>query len=207
MFNIIPLGDHCAIGSILQELKMRDKSFPFDWTAHYDSLNNSSIYTNIEIINKLENIENIDEIIDYYLGNAFENNLINSKTQLWFPHDAVNKSFTKNDVIQRYKRRFNRLLNSLNNNKNIFIITTRIFYIEEANFKILYNKIMNYNKDNIIIIISGTEHDYFNTNLYTNVIYKYIYYDKRLYYGYDTTHFRPAMKNFIDITLKKLLSL
>jgi hypothetical protein len=205
---IIPLGDHCAIAMILKELNMREKSYPFDWIAHYESLNNSSIYTIFEIINKLNSSPNIDEIIENYIGDAFTNNKINSKNQLWFPHDEINEkeNITVHDIFQKYRRRFERLLDSLNHNKNIFIIVTRIFYIEEEKFNILYNTIMNYNKDNIIIFISGSTHNYFNVNNYNNVIYKYIHYQKELYYNYDYTHFRPLIKYFLNNILNILLN-
>ena len=35
-YNIIPLGDHCAISILLEELNLRTKSYPFDWVSFLD---------------------------------------------------------------------------------------------------------------------------------------------------------------------------
>ena len=32
-YNIIPIGDHCSISIILQELNLRKQSYPFDWVT------------------------------------------------------------------------------------------------------------------------------------------------------------------------------
>ena len=77
-YNIIPIGDHCAISIILKDLGLRNKSYPFDWSSHTDILFNTNIiytYKNIqtchnELYDKLQEIicefnkcENGDEVI------------------------------------------------------------------------------------------------------------------------------------------------
>ena len=39
-YNIIPIGDHCAVSIMFKELGLRNKSYPFDWNAHIDPLYN-----------------------------------------------------------------------------------------------------------------------------------------------------------------------
>ncbi len=37
-YNIIPIGDHCAISIILKELNLRKQSYPFVWVTKLDHL-------------------------------------------------------------------------------------------------------------------------------------------------------------------------
>ena len=42
-YNIIPIGDHCAISIILKKLNLRQKSYPFDWVSKIDNLYDTNI--------------------------------------------------------------------------------------------------------------------------------------------------------------------
>ena len=84
-YNIIPIGDHCAI--ILKELGLRKKSYPFDWNTNIEQLHDSNIIYNVNLISELKS-ENIENIVKKYIGNAFDtDNKINSINNIWFPHD------------------------------------------------------------------------------------------------------------------------
>ena len=50
-YNIIPIGDHCAISIILKDLNLRKCSYPFDWITKVDHLYDTNIinYTNSPI--------------------------------------------------------------------------------------------------------------------------------------------------------------
>ena len=196
-YNIIPIGDHCAISIILKELNLRKKSYPFDWVTKIDHLYDTNIIYNIKLINEinlLDNVDNIDDIIKQYVGNAFDNNeKINKSNNIWFPHD--NENIT--NIIEKYKRRFIRLKQDLNK-KNIFILLTRHYYFEKDIFHKIMEELLNYNSDSIILFISGTNHIYFENMNYKNVIFKYIEYDISKFYNFDYTTFRPNIKIFLS---------
>lgn len=192
-YNIIPIGDHCAISIILSELKLRKQSYPFDWVTKVDQLYDTNIIYNIQIINELKLSENVDDIIKKYIGNAFDNEKTNSINNIWFPHDTENIS----DIFEKYKRRFIRLKLDLTK-KNIFILLTRHYYIEEDIFQKIMEQLLNYNSDSIILFISGTNHTYFENMNYSNVIFKYIEYDISKIYNYDYSTFRPNITTFLS---------
>lgn len=190
--NLIPLGDHCAISIILTELKLRKCSYPFDWTTHTDQLHNTNIFHNFNIIKFLLETNNATLTTLQYLGNATHDNKIHN--DIWFPHD-----FNSDTTFSTYQRRFERLCNHIKTGNNIYIMLTRHKFIEQVKFNEIYDLLcINGNK---IMFISGTEHEYLTD--YPNVIYKYIHYDITKFYDYDTTHFRPAIKEYLDITLNQ----
>ena len=193
-FNIIPIGDHCAISIILKEINLRCKSYPFDWITNIEPLHDSNIMYNINIIHKLKSDENIQNIVKDFIGDAFENeNKVNSNNNIWFPHDTENII----DIFKKYERRFNRLNEDLNK-KNIFILLTRHYYIDEDVFQKIMEILLSFNSDNKILFISGTNHAYFENIKYESVIFKHIYYDILQFYDYDYTSFRPNLKIFLS---------
>jgi len=192
-YNIIPIGDHCAVSMILNDLKLRNKSYPFDWNAHVDPYNTNIIH-NIELINQLK-FQTTENIVKNYIGNAFENN--NSKTNtlnnIVFPHD--NEEITA--IFTKYERRLKRLKEDLNK-KNIFILVTRFYYIDEIIFNIIIKTLLDYNSSSIILFISGINHEYFKNKEYKNIIFKHIYYDISQFYNYDYTDFRPNLTKYLS---------
>ena len=192
-YNIIPIGDHCAISMILKELKLRNKSYPFDWVSHTDPLYNTNIINNIQLINELNQSDTVDDIVNKYIGDAFNNNKINSTTDIMFPHDVGDIT----NIFEKYKRRFIRLKLDLKQ-KNIFILLTRNYYIEEDIFQQIKEQLLNYNSESIILFISGQNHIYFENMNCEKIIFKYIKYDISQFYSYDYTNFRPNIKKFIS---------
>ena len=188
-YNIIPIGDHCAISIILKELNIRKKSYPFDWVTKIDQVYDTNIIYNLNLIDKLILDDDINKIINIYIGDAFTNNKINILNNIWFPHDDENN-------IEKYKRRFLRLKEDIYC-KNIYILLTRHYYISQEIFEKIINQLLNYNNNSIILFISGINHEYFENMKYKNVIFKYIYYDISKFYDYDYTVFRPSIKSFM----------
>lgn len=124
-YNIIPIGDHCSISIILNDLNLRKQSYPFDWVSNNEQLYDTNIIYNIEIINELNASDNVNDIVKKYIGDALDNdNKINSINNIWFPHDNENK----NDNFEKYKRRFIRLKEDLNKKKFIYIINQTLLY-------------------------------------------------------------------------------
>ena len=130
--EIIPFGEECYTCASIDfkfnnNNKIRDKSYPFDWSSHTDILFNTNIIYNIKIIDSLE-LDNISHITKEYIGDALVNiNKINTKTNINFPHELGNSD----EIIKKYERRFERLYLDLNNKTNLFILLTRHFYIDE----------------------------------------------------------------------------
>ncbi len=196
--NIIPIGDHCAIAMALEVIDVRRCSYPFDWITTKEPLHDTNIMYNIDILNELFSTEDIEYIVEKFIGNACENNHLNSGNNMLFPHDTE----AKTDVFEKYKRRFLRLKTELNK-KNIFILLTRHYYIEEEIFQTIIKDLLKYNNESLILFISGTDHTYFSNPIYnTKCIFKYIPYDISKFYNYDYTDFRPNLEKF----LKEFLS-
>ena len=193
-YNIISIGDHCAIPMILKELNLRKKSYPFDWVTNKDQLYDTNIIYNIEIIHELKSCDNIDTIVHKYIGNAFENDKTNTINNINFPHD---NEINITDIFEKYKRRFDRLKTDLNK-KNIFMLVTRHYYIEQYIFQKIQDELLEYNKDSIIFFISGTNHTYFEKMKYPNVIFIYIKYDISKFSDYDYFEFRPKIKQILS---------
>lgn len=192
-YNLIPIGDHCAISMILNDLQLRCKSYPFDWVSNKDELYNTNIVYNIHIIQQL-NVENVQNVVIKYIGDAFNNDIkTNTFNSIWFPHDTENI----NDIFKKYERRFDRLKNDLNK-KNMFILLTRHYYIDEQIFQTIMETLLNNNNDSIILFISGTNHPYLEDIKYNKVIFKYIHYDISQFYNYDYSDFRPNIKTFLS---------
>jgi hypothetical protein len=193
-YNIIPIGDHCAISMILKEINLRKQSYPFDWVTNIDQVYDTNIIYNVKLINELKSTDNVDNVVKNYIGDAFNNDKkINSINNIWFPHDSENIT----DNFEKYKRRFIRLKEDVNK-KNIYILLTRHYYIEQSIFEKLLEQLLSYNSDSLILFISGTNHIYFDNVQYSNVIFKYIEYDISQFYNYDYTTFRPNVKIFLS---------
>ena len=192
-YNIIPIGDHCAISIVLKELNLRKHSYPFDWVTKKEEVYDTNIIYNIQLICELNSSDNVNDIVQKYIGNAFDNEKTNSDNNIWFPHDTENIT----DIFEKYKRRFIRLKLDLHK-KNIFILVTRHYYIEKDIFQKISEQLLNYNSSSIILFISGTNHTYFEAINCSNVIFKYIEYDISKLYNYDYSTFRPNIKLFLS---------
>jgi len=189
-YNIISIGDHCAVPMILKELNIRKKSYPFDWNSTEDLLYDTTIMTNVSFIDELVKRENIDELVQKYIGNALDNKGINSIMNISFPHDVGSKT----EIFEKYKRRFDRLKSDLPK-KNLFVLLTRHFYIKKEVFDKIKEQLLSYNNESMILFIGGTNHEYIQDD---KVIFKHINYDVSKFYQYDYTDFRPKIKEYLQ---------
>lgn len=196
--NIIPIGDNCSISIILKELGLRNKAYPFDWCSHIGGNPKYSIIdSNIRVLLELlenENITDFEQITTTFLG---ERDRI-------FPHEHG----TQNEIQNKYTRRFQRLHADVTNtkNKNLFILVTRCYLINNDLLSILYNILLKINPLNHFIFISGINHD-LNLQYYTNLTFNHIDYNESLGWLPDNTTFRPAIKNVLhdEINKKQIL--
>ena len=188
--NFIPIGENCSSASFLNNLELRKKSFPFDWVRHYVCINENNIIYNVKIIKNLM-INNINKIVSDYLGNIGQ-----KKINKWiiFPHEGKE---THEEIYSKYTRRFKRLKYHLFFSENIFLMISRGKKIEEKVFIDIIRVLLQYNKKNKIIFITGKKHDFLKK--YKSIIfYKYIYFDMKKAFGpeYDKD-FMPEALNFL----------
>ena len=196
-YNIIPLGDHCAISMILKDLNIRKSSYPFDWIVHTEQIYNTNILYNFTLVKQLMNKVDIRYIVNNMIGNAFHTSSNkNDNNNLWFPHDTEKCILT---IYKKYERRFERLFHDINNKKNVFILLTRHYYIQETIIEEIMKTLLSFNGENKILFISGTDHSYLYDEKYKDkVIFKYISYDiTRKFFSYDNL-FRAQIKDYIQ---------
>ena len=177
---MISIGDHCTVPLLLKELNLRTKSYPFDWTTHQDQLYDTNIMHNLSFIERLSH-DSIDNIVRDYLGPDITTGKHGS---ICFPHEVG----TKEEIIAKYTRRFERLRNDMAS-KQVYVMLTRHYFIPPPLMERI-RKILQ----GTIVFISGTDHPYLN---YPDVIFKYIPYDVSQFYQYDYTHFRPMVKAYL----------
>ena len=195
-YNLIPLGDHCAVSEILKELGLRKCSYPFDWITNVNYLYQTNLITNFILVSELMEKHNVKEIVQKLIGNALqtEKKVYNKNA---FLHDHGEEC----DIIAKYERRFERLYNDIRDKKNIFIMLTRHKTLLETDFTSILSTILSYNKNNKILFISGSDHPYLYDPKYSgSVIFKFIFYNLKNLdddFNYDYTYFRPTICNYM----------
>jgi len=171
-------------------------SYPFDWVTYKQQIDDSNVFYNCGLIEKLKKGEDIDQIVNEFINDALDINnktYTNSKTTMWFPHDTQK---SKKETILQYIRRFKRLKDHLSHKNNLYILINRHFYISPEMFKIVSNTLLE--NDGNILYISGIEHPYFKQSINKKITFKHIPYDVSKFYDYDYTLFRPQVKSFLN---------
>ena len=195
-YNLISIGDHCAVPEILRELKLRTCSYPFDWIAKPGLIYNTNIPDNFDYLFELMETHNVKNVVQKFLGNALQspNRVSGDK---WFPHETG----TNEEIIAKYERRFERLYTDVKEKQNIFIILTRHIVIPEPYFNYILNKILLLNPHNRILFISGSDHPYLNAPRYRDSVhFKHIFYDLKTLdkdFTQDFKVFRPAICEYM----------
>lgn len=161
--KIIPIGYNCEPAIFLRTLNLREASYPWDWA--FD--------TKIkDIVNVIKNekefkVEEWDRLknINYYLPHDKNNDI----------HGINENKFENSDLIEKYKRRFNRFFKTIREEKIIFlrlgdnnneeelksIIPCSVLYMQDGREKIIETfKNLNVKSDkyyNILHIYSYIE--------------------------------------------------
>lgn len=165
-YNIIPIGDHCAIAMILKELGIRTYSYPFDWVCCAVSGETNIVHNVHRIITLID--APVHDVVNDYLGDIMHND--KTHNGVMFP-DETGEFET---IRLKYIRRFERLQNIIYD-KNVYIIVTRNIQINQTDFDNIINIITHLNPHNKVLFISGIEQPCVTHNKYDNVlIYKYI---------------------------------
>ena len=165
-YNVISLGHDCLISIIMNEKKIRNTSFPFDWLRTYD----------LKILNYLK--ENNNDFLDNLTNNTNPYNfVINNKYKVLHFHDELdNKNFKKTN--EKFIRRFDRLKDIIKNKHNIVFLryypldyhSHYCNFFEHPNVKQKENKYIN--EENLKDIILN-EMKIFN-NIFKNENIKFI---------------------------------
>jgi hypothetical protein len=195
-YNLIPLGDHCAISEILRELELRKCSYPFDWVAKPGLIYNTNLPENVDFLMELMETHNAKDIVQKFVGDALDSpNRVSGEK--WFPHETG----TKEEIVAKYERRFERLYTAVKEEKNIFIILIRHIVLPESYFNFILSRILEFNPKNRILFISGSEHPYLHAPCYSaSVRFKHIFYDLKTLdkdFTQDYQVFRPAVREYM----------
>lgn len=203
-FNFISIGDHCAIPLILRDLNLKKNSYPFDWISASD-IKKTNLIRNCELVWKLLETKNAKIVTQLMCGDAFTNETREYDGML-FPHEHPKNKNDAIEILIKYERRFERLLDHLLTKTNEFFLLTRFIYISQEQFDNIIKILISCNKSNRIIFISGIKHNYLFRKKYKKyVTFKYIFYDSSNLdnlCAYDEL-FRREIRNYLEIKLKK----
>ena len=207
-YNIISLGDHCAIPIILNDLGLRTKSYPFDWIAYRTLIYNTNLFYNFNLVKELMLNSDVSAIVAKLVGNVFSSKYktrVNNENGIWFPHDHEK---TSTEIIEKYKRRFTRMMTDIREKPTIFMMLTRHVIIKQPVFDEMLATLLSYNQENKIIFISGSDYPYMKDAKYANIVlFKFIKFeiekmDKN--FSYENVFFRPEIKKFLHGVFSKL---
>ena len=205
-FNFISIGDHCAIPLILRDLNLKKKSYPFDWISA-SNIEKTNIIRNCELVRTLLETKNAKIVTQLMCGDAFTNgNREYEYDGMLFPHEYPKNKNDTTEILVKYERRFERLLDHLLTKTNKFFLLTRFVYISQEQFDNIIRILISCNKNNRIIFISGVKHNYLFRKKYKKyVTFKYIFYDFSNLANlslYDVP-FRRDVRNYLENKLKK----
>mgnify|MGYP000604136111 FL=1 len=158
--KIISLGGigGCDLATALR--KLNQQTYPYDWL----------ITTQSFIIKSFNNFNNFFIFNNSYVHDKKKLLEINKKAIIL--HDFINFNTEKQNLISKYKRRFERLNNTLNSNEKILFVRMYDNLDEKLNPLNYYDNILNREEEDInkwsdfIINISNS----YNKNIYLLII-------------------------------------
>ena len=128
--NIIPIGDSCHAAMTLNDVKLRQKSYPFDWVRI--------------------RIPKIISVLEENFTGWVNNGELTNKYNI---HQGHHSNYTQNERKIMWTRRYTRMLDDLKNSKNIIIFSLQHWPLTNNELDNLYNFLVNkYNNLNIRII-------------------------------------------------------
>lgn len=156
-YTIIPLGINCTTAISLNAINARKLAFPFDYIT-------TSSYAYIRKILVLQK-NNVKQFVDEYFSEKnFNKNLCKHVDGTEFPHMNPDKNWIwgGNDIIEKYIRRIERLLDMINNEQNIIFIIGS-FNHNNDNDKIIFNEAHCTDIINYIKCVRNDKKSYFIT--------------------------------------------
>ncbi len=167
--EIIPLGSTCSIAYQLRKLGKRKKAYPFDWVR----INNLAIVTNL-IESDFSGFLDRDSFKFNEISNRF---LVKNEMKSYLYQNRFCRFFHEFDNFindssfyefeQKYKRRIQRLSNSIKNSKKILFIREEIGNLSRNkinNFINLINKINHNLQWKLKIIVNRKQYLKFCSN-------------------------------------------
>lgn len=185
MYNfdcIIPLGQACNISILMQNAKLKKETSLFEW---FDTVSLCSISN---IIKKLINNEPVSII-------KHGNDICIEEVQNYSSHYRVNPA----EFFPTFKRRSDRFLNSIKNNKKILFIRFEIrenkLSLQDVDYFINNIKCINPDHENIKLLLISKEPIQFHHDHLINKVYSA---------NYDNGCSSPEINQFFQNTLKEV---
>ena len=193
-------GPACAVANCIK------KFYHNDYKTNFFDFLEVSFYSIIQLL-KIENIENIDNELrtnTYIISNSVNKKSIyfNNFNKMISHHD-LEKNYSPEDFenfIEKYKRRYNRLINFIKEEDKIFFIRYGLEKEESIiNFINEVNKINEY----VIIYFINVDYDIYNLNINYNIknyvyINFYNYIDDNKKYE-DDLYFKTLQFNWDEV--------
>ena len=209
---IIPLGEECytseSIDSKFNSNSVRNSAFPFDYVGH----------TFIETIQKkIENIifnneallEKTDIKIELFNDKYF---YVDSKYGLNYWHDTTYKDYNLftdkdlNNFFDKYKRRYERLINTIKGDNKIIFISVNHYdniykniYKNEEILK-LYNTLIKINKNILLLAFNYEKSNYHIDNLF----HIHLDFNNNLPFDESKNIFKQTLFNYMNTYIKLL---
>lgn len=171
--SIIPFGEECYTAQSIDvkfntQGGVRECAFPFDYVGHTYI---ESIYNNLyDLLNSNNHISEDDFVFELFNDKYF---LCHKKYRFKYWHDVNTRDAKANNFskiqsfINKYKRRYNRLIDTIHNCKNIVILCVCHFdnIYKKTNAKQqdilkLFKLLKSYNNNTILVAVN------FGVNLY-----------------------------------------
>ncbi len=141
---IIPLGTRCSGSGLLDKMKIRRQSFPFDWID--TSTRNLSKFIELEP-------QNCSAFIDSYIDQVKDKR---HPDGTWFPHDFnPEEGQTVENTKEKYTRRLVRLIEALKSDEDKLFLTVNSHVNARGNladYMRLVNKIRECSTGNLTFI-------------------------------------------------------
>lgn len=182
--KIVCIGDHCCPSILLRELGIKDASLPFDWVSKIECNTPSpQKYCCVDFFVKL-----IMDLNKNHNATSCAQQFVSAEKEqlIWCPHDVG----TMDEKLVKYTRRFERLLNLLQNEEKLaFLVTTRFC---EPDRELLYQLQINRPKDSVLLICGK---QYAIDNIYSAEIPYFA--NLPIWQDYDYV-WRPQVKNLLS---------
>lgn len=149
----ISLGDDCCVKYNIDKYKGKSETLFFDWLM--TSMNSVIDILNCNDINSILHFNNITRDINNPYHNSNSRIIIKSLNFCYSIHDLP-INYTYNDIlifIDKYKRRFYRIINYIKSNQKICFIRNGFITNDEINNFIATIKKINSNCDFTLVVI------------------------------------------------------
>lgn len=122
---VISLGSNCHMASALKQMKITEKSYPFDW-SDCDGDASERLLNKCNLIkNHFENAFNLEDFVEYRCSDPTMRGVKNSKTGIHYTHDFPWEKSVKDffpEFLEKHQRRVNRLYDDVETSKSILFV-------------------------------------------------------------------------------------